>query len=655
MTKLHIDIETYSGEDIKACGLYKYAESPDFAILLVAYALNDEPTQIVDLAQGELLPDWFIRALLDEQVLKIAHNAAFERVCFTHLLRRMHILGEQEWLPGNQWLCTMVQAARCGLPLSLKDAGAALGLEQQKMKEGQALIRKFCCKHATGLLGSERVMPSEAPEDWETFKAYCIRDVDVERSIEQLCSWYPVSDFEQRLYGIDQDINDHGVLLDLRLVEQAVRMRDLCNARLSVEAASLTGLKNPNSLPALKAWYEMRTGQPAGDIWTKGEIASLIASDDAVISRVAQIRSELGKTSNAKYDKMLEVVNRDDRARGITQFYGTRTGRWAGRLLQLQNLPQNHLRRIESARQLVKDGDADILQLVYENIPNTLSQLIRTAFVAPEGKLFAVCDFSAIEARVVAWVAGEDWVLDTFRKGGDIYCATASQMFGVPVAKHGPNADLRQKGKISVLALGYGGGTGALTAMGAIKMGLHEAELPEIVNKWRAANPMITQLWSDIERAATYTSTTKLPCSSDGLTFIWESDPEALCIQLPSGRLITYPNMTTGVNRFGKTSLKFKGVNQETGKYEWIETWGGKLTENVVQAIARDCLAFTMTKMVERGFTDICFHVHDEIICEVDCAERLDEVCDIFSIVPDWAEGLPLKGAGYTTPFYLKD
>lgn len=655
MKQLHIDIETYSSEPIADVGLYKYAMSPDFEIMLVAYAYGDSPTQIIDLTRTEL-PQWFIKDLLDPKVRKLAHNAAFERVCFTMHLRKMGILPADKWLSAQHWFCTMVQCARCGLPLSLKDAGAALGLEQQKMKEGANLIKKFCVPQSktTQLFGA-RIRPEDAPEAWDTFCKYCIRDVEVERQIYDLTSWYEVSDFEQTLYALDQAINDHGVCIDDIFVQNAIKMRDTYNAKLMVEAATLTGLTNPNSLPALKAWYEKRTGQPAENLWTKGELSQLINSDDKVISRVAVIRSSLGKTSNAKYDKMQEVRCADGRARGLAQFYGTRTGRWAGRLLQLQNLPQNHLDDIDYVRSIVREGDMDMASILYENIPDMLSQLIRTALVAAPGKTFAVCDFSAIEARVVAWVAGEEWILDTFRKGGDIYCATASQMFGVPVAKHGPNAELRQKGKISVLALGYGGGVGALTAMGAIKMGLDEEELPEIVSKWRSANPRIVDLWSDIENAVCYTITTKLDKTTHGLTMSWQANADTLTITLPSGRCISYPHMTSGVNKFGKPSLKFKGLNQTTNKYEWIETWGGKLTENVVQAIARDCLAFTMMTMYEEGFKDICFHVHDEIIAEVDSPEQLKDVCDIFSVVPDWAEGLPLKGAGYTTPYYLKD
>ena len=462
MTKLkhlHIDIETYSPEPIGDCGAYRYAMNPEFEILLVAYARDEEPTQIIDLASGEKLPEWFVRALLDHKVTKHAHNAVFERVCFTMWLRRnTSLIADDEWLNPMDWECSSVKAGRCGLPLSLKGAGEALKLSEQKMDEGKSLIQLFCTPRKVrsgseneGLFGGlpKRVQPSEFPDKWETFKAYCIRDVDVERSIEKALSWYEVSDFEKKLYAIDQRINDYGVRIDLDMVTEANRMDILTKSRLSAEAVTLTGLSNPNSGTQLKAWLSERLGIDIPSL-TKTTLPDIVSEArkqrDTIALRVLQIRAEMGKTSNAKYEAMLSVVGPDGRARGLTQFYGSRTGRWAGRLIQMQNLPQNHINALDIARQMLKDGDYDSLDLTFGNVPDTISQLIRTSFIPSDGKIYAVCDFSAIEARVLAWMAGEEWVLDTFRQGGDIYCATASQMFHKPVEKHGQNSELRQRG-----------------------------------------------------------------------------------------------------------------------------------------------------------------------------------------------------------------
>lgn len=657
MTKhLHIDIETYSPEPIGDTGNYKYAMHPDFEILLAAYRWEHETeTKIIDLASGETLPAWMIEALLDDTVIKHAHNAVFERVCFSCYLRREGLIPSDAWLNPEPWRCSMVQCVRCGLPASLDQAGAALGLPEQKMKEGKALIKLFCTPQPTtdGIFTQKaRINPEDRPDKWEIFKAYCVRDVDVELQIDEATRWYQVTDFEQKLYAIDQRINDRGALLDMDLVHNAVTIDATYKARLNIEAVKLTGLENPNSIAQLKRWISETTGIEL-DSLNKKDLPDLIdqVTDERVL-RVLQIRAEMGKTSCKKYEAMELVAGPDNRVRGLMQFYGSRTGRWAGRLVQVQNLPQNHIKDLDFARRALKAGDEDLLELGYGNVPDVLSQLIRTAFVAPEGKTLAVCDFSAIEARVIAWLAGEDWVLDVFRNGGDIYCATASNMFKVPVEKHGQNSHLRQKGKIAVLALGYGGGVQALDAMGGQRMGLTQQEEMEIVKKWRDANPNIVQLWSDIENSAKQCVTSGQRTVTHGLVFTMQGN--TMTITLPSGRWISYPDIRPCTNRFGSSSLKYHGVNQTTRKWEWIETYGGKLTENVIQATARDCLAETMTRVDQAGIP-IIFHVHDELICEVPEDAYLTKIQDIFKISPEWAAGLPLNGAGYTTPYYLKD
>lgn len=657
--RLHIDIETYSPEPIADTGNYKYAMSPDFQILLCAYAYENEPVACFDLASGETLPDWFIKALQSPEIVKYAHNAVFERVCFTMHLRRLGILGPQEWLDARQWRCSMVQCSRCGLPLSLDQAGAALGIDAQKMKEGKQLIQLFCTPHENkgGMFGqSSRVKPSDQPEKWAIFKAYCIRDVEAEREISDRIEWYPVSDFEQELYAIDQQINDRGVLIDSKLVQNAIDIDATYKARLNVEAVHLTGLSNPNSVNQLKGWITEQTGIQL-DSLSKTDIPDLRSkTTDQRVLRVLQIRAEMGKTSCKKYEAMQKVAGPDSRARGVTQFYGSRTGRWAGRLIQMQNLPQNHITDLDFARQSLLDKDADLMELCYGNVPDVLSQLIRTAFVAPKGKTLAVCDFSAIEARVTAWLAGEEWVLDVFRNGGDIYCETASQMFHVPVKKHGPNAELRQKGKISVLALGYGGGVGALDQMGGQRMGLTQDEEAEIVRKWRDANPHIVNLWKALENAAKEVCVTKGTRKVGPLTFAMHEN--TMTVQLPSGRLLSYPDACPTTNRFGSASIKYHGMNQETHKWVWLETYGGKITENIVQATARDCLAETMMTVTKELGLPIIFHVHDELIMEVDedkADETMKAIKEAFAKVPAWAQGLPLSGAGYITPYYKKD
>lgn len=648
--RLHIDIETYSGESLADCGVHRYAEHPDFQILLFAYAFDEAPVTVVDLAQGTTLPAPVLRALTDPTVVKVAHNATFERTCIGRML------GKE--LDPLQWECTMAQCARCGLPLSLGEAAKALGLEVQKMTEGKKLIKQFCLPHEATLLGgSERVLPTDDLKGWQTFKDYCRMDVEVERELDKELAWLDPTQDEKALYALDQRINDRGVLVDMQLVDNAVRMDTIYKARLNVEAQQITGLSNPNSATQLREWLGGRTGLQL-DTLRKADLPDIKEStEDEDVHRVLQIRAEMAKTSNKKYEAMQKTVCRDSRVRGLLQYHGTRTGRWAGRLVQMQNLPQNHISDLGLARELLRDGDMDAMSLCYGNVPDTLSQLIRTAFVAPDGETFAVCDFSAIEARVLAWLAGEEWVLEVFRGHGKIYEATAAQMYGCSVEEISKTDPRRQKGKIAVLALGYQGGTGALAAMGGERMGLSAEDMAGIVRDWRKANPHIVKCWANIETAAQRCVTTGIDQKVYGLVFHRRQEDGTMTIQLPSGRLLCYRSMTTGTNRFGNGSLKYRGVNSTTNQWGWIETYGGKLTENIVQAIARDCLAHTLLALDRNGYPTV-FHVHDEVVCEVpkqEGPEALKRIQKIFADVPDWAEGLPLKGAGYVTDYYLKD
>ena len=659
--RLHLDLETFSPVSIADCGNYKYAADPDFEILLLAYAFDDDPVSIVDLASGETIPSKVLNALIDSNITKVAHNAVFERVCLTYYLRKRGFIGETRWLSAESWDCTMVRCYRAGLPGSLAEAGKVLGFEEQKMAEGRLLIKKFCTPlKAEGMFAAKHLMPADAPEDWQTFKDYCVRDVEVERNIDKALAWVGETPAERELYICDQIINDRGVLIDMDLVRHAERIDSMMKAGLVKQARELTGLDNPNSVGQLRIWLEQRLGQ-SFDSLRKTDIEDIAKmTDDPIVHQVLSIRKQSGKTSNAKYGAMLDAAGKDDRARGLLQFYGTRTGRWAGRLVQLQNLPQNHMEKEELAfaRQLVAENDLDSLKLCFGDVSDTLSQLIRTAFVAPEGKTLAVCDFSAIEARVLAWLAGEEWVLDTFRQGGDIYCATASQMFHVPVEKHGRNAELRQKGKIAVLALGYGGGVNALDKMGGQRLGMTESEEQDTVDKWRSANKHIVAFWAAVERAAIDAITHPAKVFSAGpLNFGMHEG--YLLVSLPSLREIAYPCAEVCPGKYGGVGIRYKGVDQATNKWVWLDTFGGKLVENITQAVARDCLANVITTVEEdcRGI-DIVFHVHDEIVCEVPedkATEALDEIKTVFSRVPSWAAGLPLKGAGYTTKFYLKD
>lgn len=647
---LGIDIETFSSVDITKCGLYKYVESDDFTILLFAYACDDKPVQIVDFASGEKLPERIFLALTDPNVLKTAFNASFERIC----IGRYYGID----LPIEQWECTMARSAMLGLPLSLAQVGKVLNLEDQKMTEGKALIKFFSSPRKPTKTNGERTrnLPEHAPDKWDIFKRYCIRDVEVERAIRNKTKSFTIPEHEKELYVIDQKINDRGVLVDMDLVKHAIRMDTLYKGRLNAEAAELSGLDNPNSVSQLKSWLEKETGNEIATL-SKKDIPDLLATaGNDIVERMLHIRQEMAKTSTKKYEAMMNAACDDNRVRGLLQYYGAnRTGRWAGRLVQVQNLPQNHLPDLDYARNLVKSGDLDMVEMMYGNVPDTLSQLIRTSFIAKPGHTFIVCDFSAIEARVIAWLAGEQWRLDVFRTHGKIYEASASMMFHVPVEEITKTDPRRQKGKIAELALGYQGGIGAMKAMGGEKMGLSEAEMQEIVNHWRKANPAIVGMWDKVQEAATVCIETKSPTTiGKQINFCMRFG--ALLVQLPSGRYLSYPRPYIGENRFGAKSICYEGLSQTTKQWGKQETYGGKLVENIVQAIARDCLALTILRLEKAGYP-IVFHVHDEVIIEVakDSNQTLESVKEIFKEPIPWAEGLPLKGDGYLTDYYLKD
>lgn len=643
--ELFIDIETFSGVDIRAAGLYPYIESDDFEVLLVQYAWGDDPVRVIDLtdskSRGEMSA--VVAGLLDPRVLKIAHNNAFERTA----------LGKYtgHYLPPEEWSDTMILASMNGLPMSLEAAGEALEIEQQKLKEGTSLINYFCkpCKPTVSNGGRTRNFPEHAPEKWERFKAYGLRDVEAMRLIYRKLQKFPITDFERKVWALDSRINERGVLVDTTLARAAIQVDAAFSERHSVELKRLTGLQNPNSVAQLKAW--LASIGICCDSLNKETVRDLLEKTiDKDIHRVLELRQLLGKTSIKKYQAMIAAACRDNRVRGITQYYGAgRTGRWAGRLVQLQNLPQNHLEQIDKVRELVKSGDLDTLEMCFDSVPNVLSQLIRTAFVAKSGCTFLVSDYAAIEARVIAYLAGEKWRMDVFANGGDIYCSSASQMFKVPVEKHGVNGHLRQKGKIAELACGYGGGVGALKAFGADKMGLTEDEMQSIVTQWRLASPRIPKLWQTVEKAA------KTALKNPGRTFSipcgvkYRRDADALRCRLPSGRILSYWGA-----RLEGGSIVFMGQNQTNRKWEKTETWGGKLVENIVQAVARDCLAVAMLRLDAAGYR-ICFHVHDEIIAEAPEDSHWQDMAAIMGQPIDWAPGLLLRADGYETKFYMKD
>ena len=653
MKKLSIDIETFSDIDLIKCGVYKYADSPAFEILLFAYSIDDGEINIIDLVNGEELPEEIAEAIKSDTVIKTAFNAQFERVCLSKYLG----LPEGEYLNPQSWYCTAVQAAEqaaeLSLPSSLADVGAALGLERQKMTEGKELIKYFCvpCKPTKSNGGRTRNMPKDAPDKWTLFKEYCKRDVDVERQIAEKLKKYPLSKSEHDLYVLDQRINDRGVLVDLEFARQAVKLNSIQSAVATEQAYTLTGLENPNSVAQLKEWL-IENGVEI-DSLSKKAVAALADETDGDIQEMLHLRLLMSKTSVKKYEAVMRSVCKDNRVRGMMRFCGaSRTGRWSGQILQVQNLPQNHLPDLTLARDIVKDGDFEMLDMTFGNVPNVLSELIRTVLIPKQNHRFIVADFSAIEARVLSWLAGEQWRLDTFRNGGDIYCASASQMFRVPVEKHGVNGHLRQKGKISELACGYGGSVGALKNMGAVEMGVPEDELQGLINDWRNANPHIVKLWTEVGNAAMKAIKEKTIVSLGKLVFMYERG--ILFIRLPSGRRLSYIKPRIGTNRFGGDSITYMGVGASK-KWERLETFGGKLVENIVQAIARDLLASAMMNVANAGY-DIVFHVHDEIIAEApDGQGSVDEMCKLMSINPDWADGIPLSADGYECEYYRKD
>lgn len=653
VSKLHIDIETYSSIDIKTAGAYKYCESIDFEILMVAYAFDDEPIQIVDLAQGETLPIEFLEALQNPQVEKHAHNANFERNAFK-------AVGYN--IPIEQWHCSAVKSAYCGLPLSLEMVSKALKLEEKgKLATGKALIRYFCipCKPTKANEHRMRNMPWHDLEKWDEFKKYCINDVEAEREIDNRLHSYSIPEFERRNYILDQEINDRGIMIDLNMAKNAFDIDTKHAAILTDKMIDLTGLENPNSPAQLKKWLGDAMQKEVTSL-AKSELPTLIdEAESETVTKVLKLRKKSSKTSTKKYVAMMNCACDDDRAHGLFQFYGAnRTGRWAGRLVQLQNLPQNHISDLEQARSAFASGDYDLVTMLYENVSDTLSQLIRTAFIAKPGHTFAVADFSAIEARVIAWLANEKWRLDVFSTHGKIYEASASMMFGVPIEKIDKGSDLRTKGKIAELALGYQGALGALKKMGGESMGLTDSEMEDIVKKWRNKNPQITKLWKHVEAAAKRAiKTRKKVILSRFRNLEFEYDGNVLTIQLPSGRKLFYQSPAMTTNRFGQESIKYKGLDRVTKKWWWVDSYGGKFVENIVQAIARDLLADSMLRLDENGF-DIVMHVHDEAICEIpeeNSDELLDEMCDIMGTEVPWAEGLPLVADGYVTPFYKKD
>lgn len=651
--ELGIDIETFSPEPISDCGVYRYAEHPDFKVLLFAYSVNGGPVQIVDIASGEKMPAKILDALLDCKVLKTAFNARFERICISEWLQREYNLmlpPRMRYLPPQQWDCTMIRCARLSLPLSLGEAGKVLGVVQ-KMEEGKDLIRYFSvpCKATKTNGGRTRNLPEHAPDKWTVFKQYCIRDVEVEQAIRRKVCRFEMPAWETELDYLDSIINDRGVLIDKELALHAARMDNEYKEQLKEEAKRITGLDNPNSVTQLKGWLERKTGMKIDGL-NKQSLPDLQAVAHGDAARILQIREELGKTSNTKYWAMLGCVCKDDRIRGLLQFCGAvRTGRWAGRLVQVQNLPQNHLHDLDRARNLALRGDLDEMEMNFSNVPQTLSELIRTAFIAKPGCIFHVCDFSAIEARVIAWLANEEWVLEVFRTHGKIYEAAASKMYNVPIEEITKTNPRRQKGKIATLALGYQGGVGALDAMGAARMGLTQEEEAQIVKDWRAANPHIVRLWHHVEDAAKNTIRTHTESIIEkGIKFEWKWG--GLFVTLPSGRPIYYPR--AGFLDDGR--ICYEGQNQTTRKWETIETYGGKMTENIVQAIARDCLGVTMLRLAKKGL-NIVFHIHDECIIEATEGQTLEQIEEVFKQPIPWAKGLPLKGAGYSTPYYLKD
>ena len=657
---ISIDIETYSDRDLKKCGVYKYAESPNAELLLFGYSINNGPVTVIDVAQGEEVPEYILKALTDDNIIKWAYNASFERIFLSVWLKRnypqyfvSYSIDEDtvsNYLDPSAWRCSLVWGAVMGLPLSLKGIGAVLKLDEQKMSEGSDLIRYFCvpCKPTKSNGGRTRNLPEHAPEKWATFVAYNRRDVEVELSIKEKLKNFPVPEFLWDEYHLDQEINDRGIGVDMKLVTNAIAFDERSKGTISSQMKDMTDLENPNSVVQMKAWLA-ENGMETETLGKKA-VAELMKNAPESLAQVLALRQQLAKSSVKKYQAMENAVCDDGRVRGMFQFYGAnRTGRWAGRIVQLQNLPQNHMGDLAEARELVRQGDYDSVEMLYDDIPDTLSQLIRTAFIPKPGYKFYVADFSAIEARVIAHLAGEKWRAEVFKNGGDIYCASAEQMFHVPVKKHGVNGHLRQKGKIAELALGYGGSVGALKAMGALEMGLSEDELQPLVDAWRASNPNIVQLWWDVDAAVKTAVSMRTTSETHGIKFVWRSG--MLFVYIPSGRRLCYVKPKMGQNKFGGDSITYEGVGS-TKKWERLESYGPKFVENIVQAISRDLL---MNAMKTLSHCFICGHVHDELIIECREDVSLDELCKQMARVPDWMPGILLRADGYITPWYRKD
>ena len=646
MKNLSIDIETYSSVNLAKAGVYRYCESPDFEVLLFGYSADGGPVQVVDLANGEELPDRIRKALKDPDVTKWAFNAQFERVCLSRFLG----FPTGKYISPRSWRCTMVWAAALGLPLSLEGVGTVLGLEKQKLKEGKDLIRYFCVPSKNVEFDKIRHLPSDAPDRWERFKEYNLRDVETELAIQKKLAKYPVSETEWENYRLDQMINDRGIALDMPFVAEAIACDERFRQSHMETAREVTGLENPNSPAQLKAWL-LEQGIEV-DSLSRAAVAELLEEAGGEVEQALSLRQELAKSSVKKYSAMQAAVCEDSRARGLIQFYGAnRTGRYAGRLIQVQNLPQNHMPDLEVARSLVRAGDFDAVEMLYDSVPLVLSELIRTAFVPKDGCRFYVADFSAIEARVIAWIAGEKWRQEVFASGGDIYCASASQMFHVPVEKHGVNGHLRQKGKIAELALGYGGSVGALRAMGALNCGVSEEELKPLVDAWRQANPRITALWWDVDSAVKSAIRKRCETETHGIRFRCGSG--LLIITLPSGRELVYVKPRLSRNAFGRDELSYEGIGAQK-KWQRLESYGPKFVENIVQGIARDILAEAMRRLEAAGYR-IVMHVHDEVVIEAPDGTDLEKICSVMGAQPPWAEGLLLRADGYVCDFYRKD
>ena len=653
-----IDIETRSDKDISKCGIYAYTDTPYFDILLFAYSIDRQPVQVIDMANGEEIPENVLAALVDENVIKRAFNVNFERVCLSKYLRKnypqyfqSYSIDEDtvgDFLNPESWHCSMIHARTLGLPSSLAEVGKVLGIEQQKMTEGKALIKFFCVPYDTVDGVPQFHNPKDYPDKWEIFKAYNKRDVEAELEIDRKLSRFPVPDFIWQEFYLDQEINDRGILVDMQLADKAICLDAEAKEELTTEMQRLTGVENPNSVYQLLGWLE--TQGYKSDSLGKTQVQELIKTAKEPVKSVLQMRLQLSKSSVKKYTAMKNTACSDNRARGMFSFYGaSRTGRWAGRNVQLQNLPQNHLPDLTEARELVKYSSFEDIQMLYDDVPDTLSQLIRTAFIPRQGMKFIVADFSAVEARVIAWLAGEEWRMKAFANGEDIYCASASKMFGVPVVKHGENGHLRQKGKISELACGFGGSVGAMKAMGADSLGLSDTELKQIVTDWREASPHITELWWAVDRAVKKAVKEKTATKTHGLLFSYEAG--FLFIRLPSGRRLAYAKPYIGKNKFGGESVTYMGINAQK-KWDRLESYGPKFVENCVQGIARDLLMYSMQTLSQYF---IVGHIHDEMIIECPKDTKLDEICQQMAITPDWAKGLLLRADGYECSFYKKD